>query len=496
MATAYGYKRAPFTYTWIIENFSELTYIDLKSPSFVIKSIGDTVWYLQIEENVHFYCHIRTNNFSVKECNGIDFEFSFLGADGSPVISKRSSKSRLFLSLLSRETFLERWAEFIPNNTLTVQCRMWRREHTVPTTDLCHARTKLKIYKESFVWAVKEFGALNSSEAGDFRNLAWNERKVYPLKPLTQKGPFMALILYLKRNSVSEDVYVDFLIEKGRDYVFSCEISVLNANGNMIVSKVARGRPYFSWTILRFWPLISKDKLISNKNLFLPNGTLFLKCSFEVCTGVISSEIEYCTPNVSSVVEEEEELLNFFAVRKEIDDLLEFEEYFIRDADEKDLDNQSVEEQSHSGACNNVCPLKAALRYLNSEATLRDVSLRIGTKLYPVHKNIICSRSPVFNTIFSKNMKENIIEINDMDENTLLRLLQYIYTDTVGDLQFENALDLFKAATDYQLFDLKERCSDFLIMNLCKTNVRDIHSLANECLDEKLENAARNFFLV
>ncbi|GBN55970.1 hypothetical protein AVEN_117715-1 [Araneus ventricosus] len=67
-----------------------------------------------------------------------------------------------------------------------------------------------------------------------------------------------------------------------------------------------------------------------------------------------------------------------------------------------------------------------------------------------------------------------------MDENTLCRLLLYIYTDTVEDLQVENALDLFKAAADYQLFDLKDKCSDIL-------------SLGKKYQEEKLEEAAGDF---
>ncbi|KAF8771092.1 TD and POZ domain-containing protein 4 [Argiope bruennichi] len=275
----------------------------------------------------------------------------------------------------------------------------------------------------------------------------------------------------------------------------AAELSVLTANGDVIVSQVERGRPYFSWTILRFWPLISKTQLIASKNLFLPNDTLVLKCSFEVCIGVISSEIEYCTPNVSPVVEEEEEVQNINVTTMEADDSLEFEEYFIKDDNDDGFDN-SLKDKIDAYSCNKSCPLKAALRLLHTEAILSDIDLQIGAKLYPVHKNILCSRSPVFRTIFSKDMKENVIKINHMDEKTLCRLLQYFYTDTVGHLQFENVLDLYKAAADYHVLDLKNICSDLLIMNLSKYNVRDILSLANKYQDERLEKTSRGFVMI
>ncbi|KAF8771091.1 hypothetical protein HNY73_018545 [Argiope bruennichi] len=237
---------ASFTYIWVIENFSELTYIDLDSPTFVVKSIGDTVWYLEIDEYAGFHCRIRTRDFSLKKSDGIDFEFSFLGADGLPLISKRSSEPRLFLNLMNREEFLVRRDEFLQNNTLTVRCRMWKRDRKIPTTDLCYARTKLKTYTESFIWAVEDFSALNSTAAEDFRNVPSGDKKIYPLKPITKKGPFMALILYFK----GDFVYVNFLIEKSRDYAYSCELSVLDANGKVIVSSVERGRTDYAWAFL------------------------------------------------------------------------------------------------------------------------------------------------------------------------------------------------------------------------------------------------------
>ncbi|KAF8771094.1 TD and POZ domain-containing protein 5 [Argiope bruennichi] len=253
----------------------------------------------------------------------------------------------------------------------------------------------------------------------------------------------MALILYLKRNSVSEDLCVDFLVGKGIDYGYGIQISVLDVNGVVIASTAAGCMAELRKDILNIRNIISKNKLIINKELFIPNDTLLFKCSLVVSDGVISNDIEYYTPNVSLVLKEKEEALN-----------------------------SQVEE---------------------IKAIFNDANLRFGAKLYPVHKNILCSRSLVFSMIFGKDKEENTIEINGMKENTLKRLLQYVYTDTVGDLQFENALDLYKAAAMYELLDLKDKCSDVLIGNFSDENSRDFQSLANEYPDEKLETAARFF---
>ncbi|GBM17196.1 hypothetical protein AVEN_52107-1, partial [Araneus ventricosus] len=400
-------------------------------------------------------------------------------ADGSPVISRKDNKHTFDVYLLSRVELTMRWAEFVPNKTLTVQCRMWRKGRKIPTTDVSYARTKLETYARSILWPIEEFSAMNSTATEDFRRLATDERKVYPLKNFIKRKHFMGLILYMKRDSESEDVCVDFLVDRGPDYGYSCEITILDANGQAIISKVEGDHTFTARKIFEFRNLISKNELISNKNLFLPNDTLLLRCSFKVCSAVISSEIEYCTPNVSSVVEEGEVLdINDPLVYD--DTPLEFEKYFFKDVDGNYLADYPFEQKRDSDSCSKSCPLRAALRYLHREATLSDVSLRVGTKLHPVHKNILSSRSPVFKTIFSKDMECNIIEIHEMDENTLYRLLQYMYTGTVEDLQIENALDLFKAAANYQLFDLKDKCSEIL-------------SLGNKYQDEKLKEAAGDF---
>ncbi|GBN72899.1 hypothetical protein AVEN_205555-1 [Araneus ventricosus] len=479
MAPPVTRARAHFTYIWVIENVSKLTRIRLRSPSFVAHSVSKGKWYIKIDDFYSVCCCLISEDARKrrkKRTSLIDIEFSLLEADGSPIISNRNNKHTFEVFLLSRVELTERWAEFVPNKTLTVQCRMWRKGSKIPTTDLCYARTKLETYARSILWPIEEFSAMNSTAAEDFTRLAMDEKKVYPLKNFIKRRHFMGLILYMKRNSESEDVCVDFLVERGTNYGYSCEITILDANGDIIVSKLEGGRTFMGREIFKFRNLISKSKLISNKNLFLPKDTLLLRCSFKVCSAVISSEIEYCTPNVSSIFKESEVLdINDPLVYD--DTPLGFEKYFFKDVDGNYLADYLFEQKIELDSCNKSCPLRTALRYLHSEATLSDVSVRVGTKLHPVHKNILSSRSPVFKTIFSKDMQCNIIEIPEMDENTLYQLLQYMYTDTVGDLQFENALDLFKAAADYQLFDLKDKCSVIL-------------SLGNKYQDEKLEEAA------
>ncbi|CAL1299761.1 unnamed protein product [Larinioides sclopetarius] len=49
-------------------------------------------------------------------------------------------------------------------------------------------------------------------------------------------------------------------------------------------------------------------------------------------------------------------------------------------------------------------------------------------------------------------------------------MISYIYTDKVGDLQWQSAADLYKAADRFELLDLKELCANFLDSALSLSN--------------------------
>ncbi|GIY24262.1 hypothetical protein CEXT_414771 [Caerostris extrusa] len=78
--------------------------------------------------------------------------------------------------------------------------------------------------------------------------------------------------------------------------------------------------------------------------------------------------------------------------------------------------------------------------------------LRIGDEFFSVHRNIVSARSPVFRSMFDKEVKENIRDVPDLDADTLRSLLLFLYTENCEkDLQWQNASDLFKAAHLYRI---------------------------------------------
>ncbi|GBM81403.1 hypothetical protein AVEN_241794-1 [Araneus ventricosus] len=94
--------------------------------------------------------------------------------------------------------------------------------------------------------------------------------------------------------------------------------------------------------------------------------------------------------------------------------------------------------------------------------------------------------------MFTTDMKEKTnkcVDIDDLDADTVRRMLLFMYTDTLDDLQYESAKNLYFAAVKYNIVSLKHRCSNFLKQNILLTNCCDILFLADKNQDEDLKNA-------
>ncbi|XP_034484363.1 protein roadkill-like [Drosophila innubila] len=86
----------------------------------------------------------------------------------------------------------------------------------------------------------------------------------------------------------------------------------------------------------------------------------------------------------------------------------------------------------------------------------------------PAHKNILSARSKVFAAMFKHPMKENTencVAISDFSYDVVMKLLRFIYTGEVNNLQ-EMSTDLMAAADKYELNRLKAICAEFMGDNL------------------------------
>lgn len=138
------------------------------------------------------------------------------------------------------------------------------------------------------------------------------------------------------------------------------------------------------------------------------------------------------------------------------------------------------------------------LKSVYNDRIFYDTEICTATQTFPAHRFILSARSPVFRRMFSCDMKENQsghIDIVDLEDYTLHRMLLYIYTDTLEDLQLDDVCKLYTAADKYEIESLSLRCSSFLKDNLSPTKACDILVLSDLHHDNNLKCAVQDYIL-
>ena len=125
-----------------------------------------------------------------------------------------------------------------------------------------------------------------------------------------------------------------------------------------------------------------------------------------------------------------------------------------------------------------------------------DVVLKCGSRAFSSHKAILTSRSPVFEAMFSHNLREsrhNEVEIKDLEPDTVRVMLRYIYS---GHLEANtNNKELLCAADKYQLTQLKTSCELSLSRGIDIASCVELLILADTHTANTLKKAALNFIV-
>ncbi|XP_044008691.1 speckle-type POZ protein B-like [Aphidius gifuensis] len=112
-----------------------------------------------------------------------------------------------------------------------------------------------------------------------------------------------------------------------------------------------------------------------------------------------------------------------------------------------------------------------------------DVNIIVKTKSFKASKFMLAVRSPVFRAMFThketKENTENEIIIEDIDEDVFEKLLYYIYTGEVKNIQ-EMTMDLFIAADKYQLDYLKNQCEKALVSSIDIEKAAELYVFADK----------------
>ncbi|XP_033224339.1 uncharacterized protein LOC117177649 [Belonocnema kinseyi] len=132
------------------------------------------------------------------------------------------------------------------------------------------------------------------------------------------------------------------------------------------------------------------------------------------------------------------------------------------------LTDSSTEEDS---VCSQVSQ-KRFERFVNS-SDFSDIIIQVNDLKYPAHKVILAASSPVFNVMFSHNMKETIcgvVKIEDIRPEVFETLLKFIYTDEI-ESQDDFMPEILIASDKYEINDLKWECENILGEKLTSDNV-------------------------
>ncbi|XP_055344794.1 BTB/POZ domain-containing protein 6-B-like [Paramacrobiotus metropolitanus] len=107
-----------------------------------------------------------------------------------------------------------------------------------------------------------------------------------------------------------------------------------------------------------------------------------------------------------------------------------------------------------------------------------DVRFTVGrhlgpVKCFPVHKYVLCLRSPVFGAMFYGKLPEKCdkaIDIPDVVPDAFANMLSFLYTDTVKNLRVDNVIPTLMCADKYDLPQLQKLCCDFVSAQLSADN--------------------------
>ncbi|GBN07321.1 Speckle-type POZ protein [Araneus ventricosus] len=451
MATKTDGEANGCTFQWKIGNISHCWWFKrnqpIVSPAFIADALQGTKWTLWLcpmgvedEKYVGFHLHRE------EDCRGPDsikvkYQLAFLGIDGSFLEEKTESDifqkggSWGFSEFKRREkVFVSDKEAFLPEDTLTVQCTIWSHKKTPVKPKYLYARTIFNVNRRSFDWRIDKFSILQPGLRNKF------------------KDDSVEFDLVLNRDFDAK-LDIDVISLDYRMQYISCNTSIIDSDGKIENVGIAK---YFLNDLKKgiLSPALQFPKrLLENKSRYLPNDGLSLHFEFVIST------------------------VEHFGCRKY----------------SANLENEVVVKEKSQKVV-----LIDALKSMFDDGILSDTELRTSTKTFPAHKNILSARSPVFMRMFSDDMKEKnsgYVDITDLEDDTVHRMLLYIYTDSLEDLQVASAAKLYEAADKYAILPLRSLCSSFLKENLRPSNACRVLVLADLHNDDDLKSSVQDYIL-
>ncbi|GBN20558.1 hypothetical protein AVEN_66604-1 [Araneus ventricosus] len=464
-----------FLYTWRIENVNlwwQKTGEKLKSPTFKVHWLPKFSFSLCLypkgtEGNEDYISYFLAQEDQVSTANkGFKTDLYLLAVDGSKV---KPESYEGFLSMrkygmfgcprfMSWDTLYEK-SDYLPDDILTVCCRIWSEvkpdmKENKPTevkacSDQSFARTLIKkevIAKQMVIDNI----ALKGQKIGEIKSILQD----YPIATfsasfgkISDHGILTIDIDVKKDDKIKMGIFKLMLIDEKRKKTFWMNT--------------------YSWNdVTEFENIVLSSHSPQSSEHYAPHEMfvekfLFLACQFTFTTGFVVQKREKDDYGTN------------------LNHLLPL--YF------PPSDVQTVQ-----------CPTLAdALTDMHEDELFYDVKIENGTSYITAHKIVLCSRSTKFEALVKSQDKitsPQVIQVED-DIETLIRMVYFLYTDDISDINWQIATTLYSAAIKYEIGLLKHKCCNFINDNLDKSNVVEILLLAKKYNDIELIASARNFIM-
>lgn len=126
-----------------------------------------------------------------------------------------------------------------------------------------------------------------------------------------------------------------------------------------------------------------------------------------------------------------------------------------------------AQKQSNGTAC-------SSLARMLTESIHTDIVINASNGSIVAHRAVLAARSPVFQTMFSHDLKEkkcSAVDISDMSTDSCQAFLNYMYGNIQNEEFLNHRLALLRAADKYDMLDLKEACHESLLEDIDTNNV-------------------------
>jgi len=137
-----------------------------------------------------------------------------------------------------------------------------------------------------------------------------------------------------------------------------------------------------------------------------------------------------------------------------------------------------------------VTSLRAGLLYAFEKEKLCDIEFEVSKRIFKAHRIIVRARSvKIANMVLELRPGARIVDLT-VSEKGFEILLRYMYTDEIGTTDVYEILEAHRAAKEYVVEDLVQKCEDLLChwdiscVNVCTVldKVTDISFLKERCL--------------